>query len=97
MFGLQVNVHVYEKERFGGYKRISCFDVDGARRTIHVLYQVGGGFITSGGFRSSTMHVLYQVGVGFIRTPCTRHPKPTPPPHLIWHAFGVAPDPCTRV
>jgi hypothetical protein len=35
----QVNVHVYEKERWGGYKRISCFDVDGARRTLHVLYR----------------------------------------------------------
>lgn len=34
----QVNVHVYEKERWGGYKRISCFDVDGARKTVHVLY-----------------------------------------------------------
>jgi hypothetical protein len=32
-------VHVYEKERWGGYKRISCFDVDGARRTLHVLYR----------------------------------------------------------
>uniref|UniRef100_A0A7S0QWX0 Ubiquitin thioesterase OTU n=1 Tax=Cryptomonas curvata TaxID=233186 RepID=A0A7S0QWX0_9CRYP len=33
----KVNVHVYEKERFG-YKRISCFDVDSARATVHVLY-----------------------------------------------------------
>jgi hypothetical protein len=34
----QVNVHVYEKERMG-YKRISCFDVDGARRTVRERQQ----------------------------------------------------------
>ena len=32
-----VNVHVYEKKR-GSYKRISCFDAEGARKTLHVLY-----------------------------------------------------------
>jgi len=32
-----VNVHVYERAR-GGFKRISCFNVNGATRTIHVLY-----------------------------------------------------------
>ena len=31
---VQVNVHVYEKERWGGFKRISCFDVDDARDTV---------------------------------------------------------------
>jgi|EP01047_Picozoa_sp_COSAG01_P112218 hypothetical protein len=27
----------YEKKR-GAFKRISCFDAPGARRTVHVLY-----------------------------------------------------------
>lgn len=35
-----VNVHVYEP-RGGAFKRISCFDVSTAARTIHVLYQGG--------------------------------------------------------
>lgn len=35
-----VNVHVYEK-RFTGFKRISCFNVPEATKTIHVLYQGG--------------------------------------------------------
>jgi len=35
----QVNVHVYEaSRRTSGYKRISCFDAPGAKRTIHLLY-----------------------------------------------------------
>lgn len=34
----RVNIHVYERGSFGSYKRISCFDVDGARTTVHVLY-----------------------------------------------------------
>lgn len=30
---------VYEAKKVGNsYKRISCFDVTGARRTLHVLY-----------------------------------------------------------
>ena len=33
-----VNIHVYERAQRGGYKRISCFDVPGASKTIHVLY-----------------------------------------------------------
>ena len=33
----RVNVHVYESSR-RGFKRISCFDAPGARRTLHVLY-----------------------------------------------------------
>ena len=34
-----VNIHVYEAKRMSNsYKRISCFDVQGARRTLHVLY-----------------------------------------------------------
>jgi hypothetical protein len=34
-----VNIHVYEAKKLGNsYKRISCFDVAGARRTLHVLY-----------------------------------------------------------
>jgi len=37
-----VNVHVYEaSRRTSGYKRISCFDSPGAKRTIHVLYRGG--------------------------------------------------------
>lgn len=38
-----INVHVYEKRGMmkGGYQRISCFDVKGARKTVHVLYQGG--------------------------------------------------------
>ena len=32
-----INVHVYERSR-GGFQRISCFNVDGARTTVHVLY-----------------------------------------------------------
>jgi len=32
-----INVHVYERSR-GGYKRISCFDVPAASKTVHVLY-----------------------------------------------------------
>lgn len=35
-----VNVHVYERSSVG-YKRISCFDVPGATRTVHVLYRGG--------------------------------------------------------
>lgn len=31
------NVHVYERS-WRGYKRISCFEVDGANRTVHLLY-----------------------------------------------------------
>jgi hypothetical protein len=44
----RVNVHVYERKSGlgflptglggGGYKRISCFDVSNAARTVHVLY-----------------------------------------------------------
>ena len=38
----KVNVHVFEKGggfwNRGGFKRISCFDVPGARKTITVLY-----------------------------------------------------------
>lgn len=35
----RVNVHVYEKRSMrGGFKRISCFDVGGAKKTVHVLY-----------------------------------------------------------
>ena len=49
----RVNVHVYERKRggglfsrrgrgssggAGGFKRISCFDYPGARKTVHVLY-----------------------------------------------------------
>jgi hypothetical protein len=34
----QVNVHVYEGGGLWGFKRISCFDVEGARRTLHLLY-----------------------------------------------------------
>eukprot|EP00616_Rhizochromulina_sp_CCMP1243_P018655 CAMPEP_0118995548 /NCGR_PEP_ID=MMETSP1173-20130426/58647_1 /TAXON_ID=1034831 /ORGANISM="Rhizochromulina marina cf, Strain CCMP1243" /LENGTH=340 /DNA_ID=CAMNT_0006946889 /DNA_START=130 /DNA_END=1152 /DNA_ORIENTATION=- len=38
----KVNVHVYERGRTGGgFKRISCFDAPGARKTIHVLYRGG--------------------------------------------------------
>lgn len=41
----KVNVHVYETERRllsgGGFRRISCFDCPGARKTIHVLYRGG--------------------------------------------------------
>eukprot|EP00927_Polykrikos_kofoidii_P041801 TRINITY_DN35652_c0_g1_i3.p1 TRINITY_DN35652_c0_g1~~TRINITY_DN35652_c0_g1_i3.p1 ORF type:complete len:215 (+),score=16.96 TRINITY_DN35652_c0_g1_i3:64-708(+) len=33
-----VNVHVYEEQR-AGFKRISCFNVPRARKTIHVLYR----------------------------------------------------------
>jgi len=33
-----VNVHVYERSRKGGYKRISCFDCPGSAKTVHVLY-----------------------------------------------------------
>jgi hypothetical protein len=39
-----INVHVYETVRssFGSeFKRISCFDVPSATKTIHVLYQGG--------------------------------------------------------
>jgi hypothetical protein len=36
----QVNVHVYERSR-AGFKRISCFDVPEAQRTVHVLYAGG--------------------------------------------------------
>ena len=37
-----VNIHVYEAKRMGSaFKRISCFDSPGARRTVHVLYQGG--------------------------------------------------------
>lgn len=32
-----INVHVYERSR-GGFKRISCFNVSGASKTVHVLY-----------------------------------------------------------
>ena len=35
----KVNVHVYERfGRRGKFKRISCFDQPGSRRTIHILY-----------------------------------------------------------
>lgn len=34
-----VNVHVYEASTGGTYKRISCFDTPGSKRTVHVLYQ----------------------------------------------------------
>ena len=40
----QVNVHVYERQRGGNFKRISCFDCSevgggrNARKTVHVLY-----------------------------------------------------------
>lgn len=37
----RINVHVYERGTYGSYKRISCFDVDGARKTAHVLYRGG--------------------------------------------------------
>ena len=37
-----VNVHVYERtsrrQGSGSFKRISCFDVPGSRRTVHILY-----------------------------------------------------------
>lgn len=36
-----VNVHVYENARNAEFKRISCFDVPHAQRTVHVLYQGG--------------------------------------------------------
>lgn len=38
-----INVHVYEKRGMmkSGYLRISCFDVKGAKKTVHVLYQGG--------------------------------------------------------
>jgi hypothetical protein len=32
-----INVHVYERSR-GGFKRISCFNVKGAKKIVHVLY-----------------------------------------------------------
>jgi hypothetical protein len=35
-----VNVHVYERS-VGGFKRISCFDVPHAEKTLHVLYRGG--------------------------------------------------------
>ena len=36
---LKVNVHVYERNRHGrGFKRITCFDQQGASRTVHILY-----------------------------------------------------------
>ena len=36
---LYCHATVYEAKRTGSsYKRISCFDVPGARRTLHVLY-----------------------------------------------------------
>lgn len=39
---LNVNVHVYERRRSGGYQRISCFDAPGragrSAKTVHVLY-----------------------------------------------------------
>ena len=34
-------VHVYEKMRSGGFRRISCFNHPEAKRTVHVLYQGG--------------------------------------------------------
>eukprot|EP00930_Biecheleria_cincta_P036109 TRINITY_DN24786_c0_g1_i2.p1 TRINITY_DN24786_c0_g1~~TRINITY_DN24786_c0_g1_i2.p1 ORF type:complete len:519 (+),score=82.58 TRINITY_DN24786_c0_g1_i2:30-1586(+) len=38
----KVNVHVYESRGGRGYERISCFEPnEGARRTVHVLYQGG--------------------------------------------------------
>lgn len=38
----KVNVHVYESRGGRGYERISCFEPDeGARKTVHVLYQGG--------------------------------------------------------
>lgn len=36
----KVNVHVFERKR-GDYKRISVFEVPGASKTVHVLYQGG--------------------------------------------------------
>jgi len=38
----KVNVHVYERRWFGGFRRISCFDCpEVTERSIHVLYQGG--------------------------------------------------------
>lgn len=38
----KVNVHVYESRGGRGYERISCFEpAEGARGTVHVLYQGG--------------------------------------------------------
>uniref|UniRef100_A0A7S0AL88 Ubiquitin thioesterase OTU n=1 Tax=Pyrodinium bahamense TaxID=73915 RepID=A0A7S0AL88_9DINO len=34
-----VNVHVYEHATDGAFKRISCFDAPGSKKTLHVLYQ----------------------------------------------------------
>jgi hypothetical protein len=40
-----VNIHVYERQRGGfrgnSFKRISCFDVKNATKTVHVLYTGG--------------------------------------------------------
>ena len=36
-----VSVHVYERLRSGGFKRISCFSHPSAKCTVHVLYQGG--------------------------------------------------------
>jgi hypothetical protein len=36
----RINVHVYERSRGlrSGFKRISCFNAPGARKTVHILY-----------------------------------------------------------
>jgi hypothetical protein len=35
----KVNVHVYEQQQGGNFRRISCFDNPSAQKTVHVLYR----------------------------------------------------------
>jgi hypothetical protein len=37
----KINIHVYEHERAGEFKRVGCFDYPNATRVVHVLYQGG--------------------------------------------------------
>ena len=36
-----VNIHVYHRLPSGSFERVSCFDVDNASHTVHMLYQGG--------------------------------------------------------
>ena len=54
-----VNIHVYERGG-GGFKRISCFDAPGARRTVHVLYRGGTSSVPRSSLDGSTSHVFLR-------------------------------------